>query len=241
MSALRTVDDGAGAIVYTLTRKKVKNWNLRVKGDGSVHLSVPRNVPPLHADAFVCSRAGFIRSARQRMEELQRTAPHPLPVHYRDGDTLRLLGRDLRLSVAEGKTGAEQTGEVLRLTLPHPEEEARRRTLAEKWLRRRAEEVFRASMERQLPLLEPYGVKEMPGLRLRTMKSRWGSCLPQKRIVTLNTLLVCAPPEQVDYVVLHELCHLVHPDHSAAFHGLMTDLMPDWKERRRALNAAGGT
>lgn len=95
-------------------------------------------------------------------------------------------------------------------------------------------ERFTAAVARLLPLLEPWGVK-MPQVKVRDMKSRWGTCAWQKGIVTLNTRLWNAPPPCLDYVALHELCHFVHPDHSPAFRRLLTALMPDWQERKAEL------
>lgn len=96
--------------------------------------------------------------------------------------------------------------------------------------------LFAQALTAQLSLLAPYGVK-MPQLRLRDMKSRWGSCAWKKGAVTLNTRLFYAPRECLDYVVLHELCHFVHPDHGPGFHALMAALMPDYKQRKRRLDA----
>lgn len=91
-----------------------------------------------------------------------------------------------------------------------------------------------AAVARLLPLLEPWGVK-MPQVKVRDMKSRWGTCAWQKGIVTLNLRLWNAPPECLDYVALHELCHFVHPDHSPAFHRLLSSLMPDCQARKKEL------
>lgn len=99
--------------------------------------------------------------------------------------------------------------------------------------------LFARSLSAQLPLLAPYGVK-LPQLRLRDMKSRWGSCAWKTGVVTLNTRLYYAPRECLDYVALHELCHFVHPDHGPGFHGLMSALMPDYKQRKRRLEAWSG-
>lgn len=100
--------------------------------------------------------------------------------------------------------------------------------------------LFAQALEAQLPLLAPYGV-QMPQLKLREMKSRWGSCAWKKGAVTLNTRLFYAPRECLAYVVLHELCHFVHPDHGPGFHALMAALMPDYKRRKGRLEAwAGG-
>ncbi len=67
------------------------------------------------------------------------------------------------------------------------------------------------------------------------MKSRWGSCLPGKGIITLNKRLLEAPRGCIQYVILHELCHLIHPDHSKRFYGLLAAWMPDWKEWKTRL------
>ena len=77
----------------------------------------------------------------------------------------------------------------------------------------------------------------MPKLRQRVMRSRWGSCMPAKAIITMNTYLAIMPAEIIDHVMLHELCHLVHPNHSRHFYNVMTMIMPDWKERRAAYDA----
>lgn len=99
--------------------------------------------------------------------------------------------------------------------------------------------LFTRALEAQFPLVAPYGVS-MPQLKLREMKSRWGSCAWQKGHITLNTRLFYAPRECLDYVVLHELCHFVHPDHGPGFHALMAALMPDYKARKRRLEAWSG-
>lgn len=93
---------------------------------------------------------------------------------------------------------------------------------------------FTAAVARLLPLLEPWGVK-MPQVKVRDMKSRWGTCAWRKGAVTLNLRLWNAPAECLDYVALHELCHFVHPDHSPAFHRLLASLMPDYRARKAAL------
>lgn len=73
-------------------------------------------------------------------------------------------------------------------------------------------------------------------VRYRRMTSRWGSCQVRTHDITFNTRLGCMPPECVEYVVVHELCHLIHPDHSPAFHAEMTRFLPDWQARRTRLN-----
>lgn len=91
-----------------------------------------------------------------------------------------------------------------------------------------------AAVDRVYPLVASAGVPR-PVLKVRKMKSRWGSCLYQKGTITLNSALAACPEELQDYVALHELCHFLHPDHSPAFHRAMSARMPDWEARRRQL------
>ena len=75
-------------------------------------------------------------------------------------------------------------------------------------------------------------------LRHRRMKSRWGSCQPATAVITMNERLLHAPPECTEYIMVHELAHLVRADHSPAFHAVVTEVMPDWRERKKRLREA---
>ena len=80
-----------------------------------------------------------------------------------------------------------------------------------------------------------YGV-EYPDIKIRSMKTRWGSCRPLKGSITLNSRLIGASITCIEYVVTHEFAHFIHPNHSKQFYDFLTKLMPDWKERRKELN-----
>jgi len=95
--------------------------------------------------------------------------------------------------------------------------------------------IFSEVMDELYPLVKKYGV-EKPFLRIRDMETRWGSCLTKKCVVTLNKRLLEAPRNCIEYVVMHELCHFLHPNHSKQFYSFLSMLMPDWKERKRYLD-----
>ena len=95
--------------------------------------------------------------------------------------------------------------------------------------------VFNEILDEVYPAFIPYGVKK-PKLRVRTMKSCWGSCLVNKGIITLNRKLLMKPRECIEYVMVHELCHFIHPNPSKEFYKFMEQFMPDWKERKGRLN-----
>ena len=95
--------------------------------------------------------------------------------------------------------------------------------------------IFTEILDEVYPAFIPYGIAR-PKLRIRTMKSCWGSCLVNKGIITLNRKLLMQPRECIEYVVVHELCHFIHPNHSKEFYKFMEQFMPDWKERKMRLN-----
>ena len=82
---------------------------------------------------------------------------------------------------------------------------------------------------------EDYGI-EAPKIKIRRMKTRWGSCNFTSKTVTINTALAEYPEDCLRFVLTHELCHLVHPNHSKAFYDTLTDVMPEWKEYKKILS-----
>ena len=158
----------------------------------------------------------------------------------------RYLGRLYSLQLQDevpGRTAQPPVmldGEVLRVSLPNQglsvdgdENEDGLIELLRTWYHERADEVF---AERLVVLVAQLDwLDEVPPWRARYMTSQWGSCSAAGRL-SLNTHLVKAPLTLVDYVLLHELCHLQHLHHGAAFYALMDAELPDWKKRRRQLN-----
>lgn len=226
----RTVSDAVGSLDYTLERKSVKNINLRIKKDGSVAVSANRRTALLQIDNFVRSKLAFIRAAQQKLA--QRAQRYPGPRRYITGETYRMAGQEYQLLVKKGKpeTVCLQDRYIV-LQLEQIENAAKRERLFKQWWEQQCKKVFGDIMEQIQPLFSRWNV-EMPLLKLRDMTSRWGSCMPAKRTITLNKRLLSAPLPCIEYVILHEFCHFIHPDHSARFWGLVASFMPDWKARR---------
>jgi len=147
-----------------------------------------------------------------------------------NGAIISYLGESLRLSVtpAVGRGRIERHGNQLTIAQPAGKD---LNAIMRRWYRARAAEIFRNLLDRseQLPWVE--GV---PAWHQRFMKSQWGSCSAKGRI-SLNTHLIATPVRLIEYVVLHELCHLKHMNHSPRFYGLLQKHMPDWDARRREL------
>lgn len=235
---LHTIACGEGELTYELTRKQVKNVNLRVRADGCVCVSASPRVPLASIDAFVGSKADFIVRAREKIALAQSRAPQP--PRYENGARFPFLGQTLTLWIIEAREESlSREGGLLRLLVRDAGDASRVQALVERYFADLTGRVFGEALARYCPLLAAYDVR-MPALRIRAMKTRWGTCLPQKGIVTLNARLVGYPLACIEYVAAHELCHLVHPDHSARFYALLSSLLPDWKRRKALLRRPAG-
>lgn len=218
-------------IEYELIRKKVKNINLRVRPDGSVTVSAANSVPVLIVEAFLQTQANRILHALQRFSEIK----IPKPFQLMDGATFFLLGQSVPLQMIRAAEPAVNfLGDTLLLMLLQPDDAAQAEHTFQQWYTEMCKTIFCETCSRLLPLLQRYQVA-MPAITIRTMKTRWGSCRPQKQSVTLNRRLLQYPLAAIEFVVLHELVHFVHPDHSHRFYALLTELMPDWQERKKLL------
>lgn len=225
--------DGAD-LSYEWEKKRVKNLNLRVHSDGSIHVSSAGWVPAAVVDDFVRSRVGMIQKARRRWQNER--PGEALAVE--DGAVLPCMGRAMTLVLQRGSSKqAAAQGDRLVLTLPDPTDRKAAEHLFAGWWQKTSEEIFAAALERWYPCFARWEIPK-PVLRHRRMKSRWGSCQPATAVITMNERLLHAPPECTEYIMVHELAHLVRADHSPVFHAVVTEVMPDWRERKKRLREA---
>jgi len=225
---------------YELVYKQVKNMNLRIRKDGSIYVSVSRSVSRQQADAFVLKNADFILKARARM--LEHNKQHGSEVTgkertYEDGEFLNLYGQPYRIRLLDGKKDSVcLIDQVLLVTLKDKEDTARRKRTVERYLTQECQRQMEMLCRQVYPVFEAQKV-EWPKIRVRSMISRWGSCQPRNGVLTFARQLLSAPLACQEYVALHEFAHFLQADHSPRFHSLMTQLMPDWKERKKLLNS----
>lgn len=223
-----------GAITYELVRKRVQNINLRVRRDGTIAVSAPYGEPLDRIEGFVRSKEEWIRACllrrRERAEREESRRPRA------GGGGILLSGREYPLLIrpaGETRPRAEWDGSALTLYVGDPAG-TDWEPLLDRWRRDRCRELFAESLDRLYPRFERKGVPR-PELRVRAMKSRWGSCVPARRRVTLNLRLLEAPRLCVDAVMAHELTHFLYLDHSPAFYAVLRELMPEYEEARRLL------
>ena len=220
-------------IPYILTRKNVKNINLRVKPDLSVHVSAHPKVPRAEIDKFVAANEAFILKALEKWKANPPSVTDE-PV-CEDGAEFYLLGRPVTLRFRRGdKTDAVLTEDSLYFTMPEPENGAQRETQVRGWMENFTRETFTEICRKMYNQFAAYNLP-FPTLKIRRMKSRWGSCHPVKKVITLNSLLIQRPTGCIEYVAVHELAHLVQANHSAKFYAVVEAVMPDWKKYRKML------
>lgn len=230
----RTICAEGKQISYELERKNVKNLNLHVRRDGSVYVSANKLVPAEQVDAFLESKVSFILNAQKRFAEQAQYRPQPK--QYVSGETFYIQGRGLRLQVAQAAKDRIYTDGVhLYLEVRDPMDFEKKKRMVSKFVDQQCKQVFGEIVEQVYPVFQKYGVA-MPALRIRDMETRWGSCLAKKGIITLNKRLLEAPRHCIEYVVTHEFCHFIHPNHSKQYYAFLTMLMPDWRERKKVLD-----
>ena len=220
-------------IEYDLQRKDVKNINLRIKADRTIFLSANSRVSQEVIEEFIESKSEYILKALAHYEELAKYAPKPK--QYVDGETFRVLGHDRRLKVIEGKRNKVEYDEsYITLTVKNPSDFTQKKKLIDRWLMSICKDTIQSLCDAIYPKFQKYGVA-YPTIRYRNMVSRWGSCQPKRSILTFNYALVEAPISCIEYVVVHEFTHFLHPNHSKKFYQQLAMFMPDWEERKKIL------
>lgn len=229
-SIMRSVIVDKGEINYCLERKTVKNLNLRIRKDGNVFVSANNDVPLEEIDEFVRSKSDYVLASVKKFEEMAQCRPQPK--QYVSGESFYVQGRALRLKVSNAdKDRVNTDGVYIFLEVKDPDDFDRKHKLISRFLNKQCKLVFEEVIDELYPAFKKYGV-DKPMLKIRDMETRWGSCLAKKGIITLNKRLLEAPRNCIEYVVMHELCHFIQPNHSKHFYSFLTMLMPDWKERK---------
>ncbi len=175
----------------------------------------------------------------QQLRDFRKQLEYITPRQYISGESHYYLGKQymLKVIVAPSNTqGVKMLRGKLEVTLRYKSAEKVLQLLTD-WYKARAREVFAKRLSAMLE--QALWVSDSPPLRILTMQTQWGSCSPNGR-VTLNPNLVKAPRECIDYVILHELCHLAEHNHSERFYRLMGQVMPDWEKTKKRLDGMAG-
>lgn len=215
-----------------VTYKDVKNVHLSVNPPaGRVAMVVPKGTRPTAVKAYATSKLGWIREKQARMTMQRRETPR----QFVSRESHMLWGQRYLLRVVERNERPKVSMNHRQLTLivrPGTTRE-KRRQIIEAW--------HRELLHQQLPSLidkwEKRLAVKVESYALQRMKTKWGSCNRKARRIRINTELIKKPKELLDYVVVHEMAHLIAPTHSEHFVGLLTSHYPSWRQARAELNS----
>lgn len=220
-----------GDVEIAVTRKAIKNVHLSVHPPGGhVTLVTPKGTRLEVARAYAISKLGWIRDQQAKLLAQARETPR----QFVERESHYLWGRRYLLSVVEmdEKPSVKQDHRRITLTVRPGSTLAKREEVMQEWQR--------ALLHKSVPGLigkweAKLGVK-VSGYFLQRMKTKWGGCNPRAGNIRLNTELVRKPKDLLEYVVVHEMLHLLEPTHSERFVELLEQHYPTWREARAELN-----
>lgn len=220
-----------GDIPVDVVLKEIKNVHLSVlPPTGRVRISAPKHMSLDTLRIFAISKLDWIRQQQAKLQGQERETPR----EYVTRESHYVWGKRYLLTVAESDEppGVELTPRRLFLHVRPGTGTARRQAIVEDWYRERLREAAWPLLARWQRLL---GVK-LERWYVQRMKTRWGSCNHRARTIRLNSELAKKPPECLEYIVVHELVHLLEPTHNARFVALMDQSLPRWQLYRDTLN-----
>ena len=198
-------------ITYTLVTKQVKNINMRISSKGEVVVSANPFVPMDKIDDFVSSKVSWIVKHQKSMQERSQKS-------MIDDKHIVLFGNSLKIRKTTGKYNhVSYDKDTLYVQC---REQADPEKVIRQFLDKLCRDVFLDIATLTFRSLSDYHL-EFPDVKIRDMKSRWGSCTPAKNSITLNRKLIHYPFEFIEYVVLHEFVHFIQPNHSKAFYNII--------------------
>jgi predicted metal-dependent hydrolase len=225
-------------IEYELVHRPrvTRRIHLEIDPRGGLRVVAPRSISRQDIQRSLQNRAPQVARFLDRAREQQSELPQ---LRYVDGESHLYLGQahSLELLQAPGKRGrVEREDAVLRVLAPDSHPEKVRNQLL-RWYRQAAQRQFSQRLH-DACARAPWTHGEMPPLRLRAMKRTWGNCTVEG-VITLNTALIKAPAELIDYVIGHEVCHLREHNHGPGFYRLQQRLFPRWREAKQQLADRG--
>ncbi len=221
-----------GELQIEVLRKKIKNLHLSIlPPTGRVRIAAPEHMTLAVIRVFVVSRLAWIRAQQRKMQAQPREAPR----EYLDRESHYVWGRRYLLKRLEKDAAprVELQHSHLLLQLRPGSDEARSQEILDAWYRQQIRAAVPELIDKWSPVL---GV-QVGRIFVQQMKTRWGSCNPASAAIRLNTDLAKKPPACLEYIVVHEMTHLLEPSHNARFVALLEQFLPQWRHLKNELNS----
>ena len=213
--------------------KDIKNLHIGVYPPlGRVRVAAPLRLDDDTVRLAVIQRLSWIKRKRDELRSAERQSRREMVT----GESHYVWGIRHRLKVVErpGRSHVEVDGKRLLLYVPANTDQATREAVLQRWQRLQ----LRERIPSLIATWEPVIVRTVPRWSIRRMKTKWGSCNRESGHIWLNLELAKKHPDCLEYIVVHEMTHLIEPTHGERFTSLMDRFMPDWRSRRDQLNAA---
>ena len=207
--------------------KSVKHSSVRVKPTCEVVVTVPEMTPQGEIERILEKRHAWIETQLALFQKNK-----PLNKELVSGESIEYLGKNYRLKVIESPNEDVKLARgYINIYVKDKANFERKKRLLDSWYKEKAQHHFKQALKKYNVLVN----KEVKTVSIRAMKTRWGSCNPSKSYINLNLELIKKPKMAIEYVVLHELTHLIHLNHDQKFYHFLTLHMPDWKKRKANL------
>lgn len=219
-------------ISYEIIHKKVKNINIRVCPTGEVYVSCNDDIDNKIIELEMIKRANWLLNSIEKYKtNLIEFSDTKLKLV--DGESFLLFGKILRIkNIDSQQFNVEYDNNYLYL---YRDTKKGVKIKFNKWYKEFVKKSFEELIETAYQKFEKYDIKK-PEVIIKNMKTQWGSCNTNKKIITLNTQLAKVDPFLIEYVICHELTHLIYKNHNTNFYTFLTTMVPDWKQREKILN-----
>lgn len=238
-SKYKTLSFYQGDVLVSFSRA----LNSRVKG--KILIKVNRDLRVVASAPKYISNKGVIEAVKESLDWIQKQqkkiseqGPEQIPKQFCDGELHPYMGIDYPIRIIQSsKNKVAFTDNTIEIQSKHTDID-KTQSLLDAWYKTEAKSIFDARIT--LLLTKTYWVARQPTVSIRTMKSCWGSCSASGSI-RLNSQLIKTPLACIDYVILHELCHIAEMNHSQRFYRLLDQVMPQWREVKKELDKLGHT
>ncbi len=221
---------GTAIIHYTIQYADRKTLGITVHPDGLVVVKAPIDTSKEVIKEKVSKRASWILKQQAFFQSFGSRMPER---RYISGESHLYLGKQYLLRVTEGKPNSVSfKGRCFEIVCT-PKSKSKSKALMQEWYKERAKIKFAEIAEPIIQRFKKYEV-EPASIYIQSMSNRWGSCTPKRKII-LNVELIKAPKPCIEYVITHELCHLLHRNHTRTFYELLSKEMPDWERWKNKL------
>ncbi len=230
-----TVQYGRTTIEYKFAFSRRKHLSISVYPDLSIIVFAPATASLEKIREKIKKRGGWIL---KQVRFFNQFLPVTSPRQFVSGESHLYLGKQYRLKIREGEENRVklQAG-YFQVMLTEKKTIENVKKLMSQWYNSHADAIYSNLIEQSLKKLKKFNL-EKPAFRIRQYKRRWGNC-SKSGVLTLNKDLIKTPKSCIEYVITHELCHLIEQNHSPKFYALLDKNLPDWKTRKEQLNLFG--